>query len=92
MKLQSKKSYISVTRSSNLDNIPLTNLIQDSFKIEAKVIETGDSMACECNLFTHDFIGFRPKEDMEIKLQINISYIVFQTSSNSYNIPLTNLV
>ena len=46
-------------------------MIQESFNIEAKVMETSDSMAWECNLFTHDFTGFRPKEDMEIKLNIN---------------------
>ena len=58
-------------------------MIQDSFKIKAKVMETGDSMAWECKIFTHDFIGFRPIEDMEIKLNINTSYIYFPTSSNS---------
>ena len=68
MKLQSKKSYISVTKSSNSYNIPHTNLIRDSFKIEAKIMETSDSMAWECKLFTHDFIGFRSIGDMEIKL------------------------
>ena len=45
IKLQSKKSYISITTSSNSDNIPHTNMLQDSFKIEAKVMETSDSMA-----------------------------------------------
>ena len=63
--------------------MPHTNLIQDSFKIEAKVMETSDSMAWECKLFTHEFLGFRPMEDMEIKLQINTSYIAFTTSLNS---------
>ena len=60
MKLQSNTSYMAVTTSSNSKNIPHTNMIQDSFKIEAKVMETSDSMARECNLFTDDFIGFRP--------------------------------
>ena len=46
-------------------------LIQYSFKIEAKVMETSDSMVWECNIFTHEFIGFRPTEDMKIKLQSN---------------------
>ena len=55
-------------------------------------METSDSMAWECNIFTHDFIGFQEKDDMEIKLQSNASYISFPTSSNSYNIPHTNLV
>ena len=58
-------------------------MIQDSFKIEAKVMETSDSMAWECNIFTHVFIGFRSTEDMEIKLQSNTSYITVTTSSNS---------
>ena len=68
MKLQSKTSYISITTSSNSETIPHTNLIQDSFKIEAKVMETSDSMAHECKIFTHEFLGFRTKEDMEFKL------------------------
>ena len=58
MKLKRRISYMALTKSSNLDNIPHTNMIQDSFKIEAKVIETSDSMACECKIFTHEFIGF----------------------------------
>ena len=56
------------TKSSNSYNIPHTNMIEYSFKIEVKVMETSVSMAWECNLFTHDFIGFRPTEDMEIKI------------------------
>ena len=31
------------------------NMIEYS-KIEAKVMETSDSMAWECNIFTHEFI------------------------------------
>ena len=57
--------------SSNLENIPHTNLIQDSFKIEAKVMETSDSIAWECKIFTHEFIGFIDTEHMEMKLQSN---------------------
>ena len=45
MKLQIKTSYMAITTSSNSDNIPHTNLTQDSFKIEAKVMESSDSMA-----------------------------------------------
>ena len=71
MKLQSETSYMSFIKSQNSDNIPHTNLIQDSFKIEAKVMETSDSMACHCNLFTHEFIGFKLIEDMEIKIKSN---------------------
>ena len=74
MKLQSNTSYISVTISSKLDNIPHTNMIQDSFNIEAKVMETSDLMAGECKLFTHDFLGFRDTENMDMKLQIHTSY------------------
>ena len=58
MKLQSNTSYMAITKSSNSDNIPHTNLIQYSFKIESKVTETSDSMAWECKLFTHKFIGW----------------------------------
>ena len=58
MKLQSNTSYMAVTTSSNSENIPHKNLIQDSFKIEVVVIETSDPMAWECKLFTHEFIGF----------------------------------
>ena len=48
MKLQSKTSYMFVTTPSKSDNIPHTNMIQDSFKIEAKVMETSESMAWDC--------------------------------------------
>ena len=67
-------------------------MIQDYFKIESKVMETSDSMAWECQLFTHEFLGFRPTEVMEIKLKSNKSYIYITTSSNSYNISHTNMV
>ena len=60
MKLQSNTSYISITKLSNSDNIPHRNMIQDSFEIEAKVMETSDSMAWECKLFTHEFTAFQP--------------------------------
>ena len=83
IKLQSKTSYISFTKSSNSYNIPHTNLIQDSFKIETKVMETSDSMAWECKLFTHEFIGFRDTYNKDMKLKSNTSYIYFPTSSNS---------
>ena len=57
MKLKSNTSYMSVTKSSKLENIPHKNMIQDSLKIEAKAMETSDSMAWECNIFTREFIG-----------------------------------
>ena len=60
MKLKSKTS-------SNSKNIPHTNMIEDSFKIEAKVMETSDSMAWEYKLFTHEFIDSDTK-NMELKL------------------------
>ena len=60
MKLKSKKSYISIKKSSKSYNIPHTNLIQDSFKIEAKVMETSDSMAWECNLSHMSLLYFDP--------------------------------
>ena len=80
MKLQSNTSYMAVTTSSKSENIPHTNLIQDSFKIEAIVMETSDSMGWECKLFTHEFLGFRPIEDMDMKLQSNTSYMAITTS------------
>ena len=46
-------------------------MIQDSFKIEGKVMETSDPMVEECKLFTHEFLGFQPTEDMEMELQSN---------------------
>ena len=60
MKLQSNTSYMAVTTSSNSQNIPHTNLMQVSFKIEAKVMETSDPIGGECKIFTHEFLGFRP--------------------------------
>ena len=72
--------------------MPHTNLIQDSFKIEAKVMETSDSMAWECKLFTHEFLRFRATKNMDMKLQSNTSYMDVTTSSKSYNISHTNLV
>ena len=59
MKSQSNTSYNSVKISSNSENIPHTNMIQYSFKIEAKVMETSDSMAWEWRNFTYVFLGFR---------------------------------
>ena len=67
-------------------------MIQDSFKIEAKVMETSDSMAWECKLFTHEFIGFQATENMNMELRSNRSYMSITTSYNSYNIPHTNMV
>ena len=80
IKLKSNTSYIAVTTLSNSENIPHINLIQDSFKIESKVMETSDSMAWEFKSLTY---GFRPTEHRDMKLQINTSYIVFTKSSNS---------
>ena len=60
MKLQSNKSSMVFTTSSKSDKISHTNLIQHSFKIESKVMESSDSMAWERKIFTHVFLGFRP--------------------------------
>ena len=77
---------MAVTTSSNSYNIPYTNLIQDSFKIEAKVMETSDSMAWECKSFTYGFLGFWPKYNMNMKSKSNKSHIYITKSSNSYKI------
>ena len=55
-------------------------MIQDSFKIKAKVMENSDSMAWECKIFTHAFLGFRATENMEMKLKSNTSYMAVTTS------------
>ena len=79
MKLQSKTSYMFVTTPSKSDNIPHTNMIQDSFKIEAKVMETSDStIAWECKSFTYGFYIFQATENRDMKLQSNFD--VFVTS------------
>ena len=83
---------MAVTNSSKSENIPHTNMIQDSFKIEAKVMETSDSMVWECKIFTHEFIGFRATENNYMKLKINVSFMDFPLSSKSYNSPHTNLL
>ena len=70
-----------VPKSSNSDKIPHTNLIQESIKIEAKVMKTSDSMAWECKLFTHDFLGFRATNSMEIKINIHTSHMDSPKSS-----------
>ena len=59
MKSKSNTSYMDVTTPSNSEKIPHTNMIQGSFKIEAKVMETSDSMTWECYNFTHEFLGFQ---------------------------------
>ena len=57
------KNHICLSQNHQTQ-VPHTNIIQDSFNIETKVMETSDSMAWECKIFTHDFLGFRPTEDM----------------------------
>ena len=82
MKLHINTSYMSVKKSSKSENTPHTDMIQESFKIEAKVMETSDSMEWECKLFTHEFIGFRDTYyGNEIKS--NTSYISITTSYKS---------
>ena len=70
----------------------LPNIIQYSFKIEAKVMETSDSMAWECKSITYGFLGFRLIENRDMKLKSKTSYIYVTKSSNSYNIPYKNMV
>ena len=48
--------------------MPHTNMISSSFKIEAKVMKTSDSMACEYNIFTHEIIVFRATKHIYMKL------------------------
>ena len=55
-------------------------------------METSDSMAWECKLFTHEFLGFRATEIMEIKLKIITPYMAIAKPSNLYNIPHRNLI
>ena len=74
---------MAVTKSSNSEKIPHTNMIQDSFKIESKVMETSDSIAWGCKLFTHEFIVFQDTDNMEMKLKSNTSYMSIKKSSNS---------
>ena len=57
--------------SSNSEKIPYTNLIYNSFKMEAKYMKTSHSRAWECNTFTLEFIGFHEMENMVMELQSN---------------------
>ena len=67
-------------------------MIQDSFKVESKVMETSDSMAWECKSVTYGFIAFGPKEHRDMKVQSETSYMAVTTSSKTENIPHTNLI
>ena len=58
IKLKSNTSYMVFTTSSNSYSIPHTNMMKDSFKIEAKVMENSDPMLGERKIFTHEFLGF----------------------------------
>ena len=60
--------------------------------MEVKYMKTSDLLAWSCKSFTYGFIGFRPTEHMEIKLQSKKSYMSVTTSKNSDNIPHTNLI
>ena len=55
-------------------------------------METSDSMAWECKLFTHELLGFRSTENREMKLHINTSYMDVTTSSFSEKIPHRNII
>ena len=43
-------------------------MIQDSFNIEAIVMQTSDSMAWECKSFTYGFIEFQTTKNRDMKL------------------------
>ena len=55
-------------------------------------MKTGDLITWNCKHFTYGFLGFRATEHRDMKLQSNTSYMVVTTSSNSENIPNTNLI
>ena len=66
-------------------------MIQDSFNIESIVMETSHSMAWECKVFTHEFLGFRPIEDMDMKLQSNTWHIWLSQHSKTHIISLIQI-
>ena len=68
MKGQSNTTCIASQTSTNSKNNPHTNMIQNSFKMESKFMKTSDLMAWECKIFTYEFLGFRVKNNIEIKL------------------------
>ena len=58
-----------------------------------KYMKTSDLIAWNCKSFTYGFLGFRPPEHRDMKLNINKSYMAITTSSNSDNyIPHTNMI
>ena len=61
-------------------------------KMEAKYMKTSHSRAWECKNFVHVFMIFQCTNNMEMKLHSNTSYMSVTTSSNSDNIPHTNMV
>ena len=57
-----------------------------------KYMKTSELVTWNCKSFTYGFLGFRPTENREIKLKINTSYMAVTESSNSDNMPHTNLI
>ena len=63
-------------------------MIQYSFNIETKVMETSDLMAWECKSFTYGFLGFQPTENRDMKLQSKTSYM----SAKNHKTHITSLI
>ena len=60
--------------SSNSYKIPHTNIIYNSFKMEAKYMKTTHSRAWEFKPFTYGFLIFILTESIEMRVHINTSY------------------
>ena len=69
-----------------------TRLVYNSFSMGVKYMKTGELVAWSCKSFTYAFLGFQPTKHRDMKLLSNKSYMVVTTSSNSKNIPHTNLI
>ena len=57
-----------------------------------KYMKTSELVAWNCKSFTYGFLGFRPTENRDMKLQSNTPYMAVTKSSNSDKIPHTNLI
>ena len=62
------------------------------FVLTESYMKTSELVAWSCKSFTYAFLGFQPTEHRDMKLLSNKSYMVVTTSSNSENIPHTNLI
>ena len=66
------------------DHIQNTNGFRNnSFNMGVKYMKTGELVAWNFKSFTYEFLGFRPPEHRDMKLQSNTSYMVVTTSLNS---------